>query len=171
MRALLFCLALSFAGSLGGCFLNNASPQKKLSESIRDMNNAAHWGRVGQAALYVDPKYRSQFVARRAHWTGEVQLAEHEVVNVQADEAGETAIAIVTCSWYGLSDMSLHSTVIQQTWKGYDGEFALVEEHVVRGDPALLLDIEPEPTATPKPKSETAKPGSAEPDQLSKQAQ
>lgn len=147
MRAFLLCLALS----LGGCFLNNASPQKKLGESIRDMNNAAHWGRVGQAALYVDGKYRSQFVARRAHWTGEVQLAEHEVVNVQMDDAGDTAIAIVTCSWYGLSDMSLHSTVIQQTWKNFSGEYALVEEHVVRGDPDLLLDVEPAPPAGPAP--------------------
>jgi hypothetical protein len=61
------------------------------------------------------------------------------------DDAGDTAIAIVTCSWYGLSDMSLHETVIQQTWESFDGTFALVEERVVRGDPSLLLDDEPEP--------------------------
>ena len=137
MRAFLLCLALS----LGGCFLSNASPQKKLSESIRDMNNAAHWGRVGQAALYVDGKYRSQFVARRAHWTGEVQLAEHEVVNVQMDDAGDMAIAIVTCSWYGLSDMSLHSTVIQQRWAHVNEGFLLASESVVQGDARLLAPI------------------------------
>jgi hypothetical protein len=81
-----------------------------------------------------------------------VQLAEHEVVHVQMDESGDTAVAMVTCSWYGLSDMSLHSSVIQQTWKNFDGEYALIEEHVVRGDPTLLLDLKPEPAkaaATP----------------------
>lgn len=145
MRALLLTLALSLP--LGGCFLANASPQKKLGDTIREMNNAAHWGRVGQAALYVDGSYRAQFVARRAHWTGEVQLADHEVVHVQMDPAGETATAVVTCSWYGLSDMSLHSSVIQQTWKDFDGDFALVDEVVVRGNPKLLLDSPAEPAA------------------------
>jgi hypothetical protein len=138
MRTLAVMLVLSVSLSVSGCFLNNASPTRKISDVVHDMNDQARWGRMGDAAQYVDPTYRGTYLANHRHWGSAVQLADAEVVHVQIASDASNATAFVTYSWYSTDDMTLHQSVVRQRWNSVEENFVLFSETVVQGDPLLL---------------------------------
>lgn len=129
-------LVLMFGVS--GCFMANTSPQKKISDSVQDLNEQARWGRIGDAALLVEPAYRDTFVSAHRGWGSEIQLADTEIVHVQIASDAEHANAIVTYSWYAMDTMTLHETTIRQRWSAHSGGYALTSEAVIKGDSRLL---------------------------------
>jgi hypothetical protein len=134
MLGLVFVLGIS----LSGCFLNNASPTRKIGDTVHDMNDQARWGRMGDAAQYVDPTYRSTYLTNHRRWGSGIQLADAEVVHVQIASDASNATAFVTYSWYSTNDMTLHQSVVRQRWSSQDENYALISEAVVQGDPLLL---------------------------------
>jgi hypothetical protein len=123
---------------LGGCFMANTSPAKKITDSVQDLNEQARWGRIGDAALLVEPGYRDEFLNAHQGWGSDIQLADTEIVHVQIAADAEHASAIVTYSWYAMDSMTLHETTIRQRWSAHSGGYALTSEAVVKGDPRLL---------------------------------
>jgi hypothetical protein len=124
---------------LGGCMLaGNTSSAKKITDSVQNLNDQARWGRIGDAALLVEPGYRDAFVNAHQGWGSEIQLADSEIVHVQIAPDAEHASAIVTYSWYAMDNMTLHETTIRQRWSAHSGGYALTSEAVVKGDPRLL---------------------------------
>jgi hypothetical protein len=122
---------------LAGC-LNNMSSTRKIGDTVHDMNDQARWGRLGDAAQYVDPTYRGQYLANHKLWGSTVQLADAEVVHVQIAQGAEHATAFVTYSWYATDTMTLHQSVVRQRWQSLGSSYALISEVVVQGDPQLL---------------------------------
>jgi hypothetical protein len=134
--SLLLAVCLSLFSS--GCFLNNASPSRKIADTVHDMNDNARWGRMGDAAAYVDSTYRTTYLNNHRKWGSAIQLADAEVVHVQIAEDASAATAFVTYSWYSMGDMTLHQSVVRQRWTSTDDNLALVSETVVQGNPKLL---------------------------------
>jgi hypothetical protein len=124
---------------MSGCFMPNTSPTKKLTENVQDLNDQARWGRIGDAALLVEPGYRDAFVSAHQSWGNDIELADTEIVHVQIAANAEHANAIVTYSWYSKATMTLHETTVRQHWSAHAGSFALSSEAVVKGDPSLLV--------------------------------
>jgi hypothetical protein len=145
MRALPWLLTLGLAG----CFMANSSPAKKISDSVRDLNENARWGRIGDASLMVDGSYRNTFMSSHQGWGSEFELADAEVEHVQIDPSEEHASAIVSYSWYATDTMTLHTTTVRQRWSAVSGGYALFSEAVVKGDPRLLPTPTPEAPPTP----------------------
>jgi len=130
--------ALLLVFGMTGCFMANTSPAKKISDSVQDLNENTRWGRIGDAALLVEPGYRDAFVAAHQGWGSDIQLADTEIVHVQIASDAEHANAIVTYSWYAMDTMTLHETTIRQRWAAHSGGYALTSEAVIKGDPRLL---------------------------------
>jgi len=147
-------LALVVSVLASGCFMQNASPGKKLSDSVHSLNEAARWGNLGRAAQLVGPMYRTQFIQTHRHWGSDIELADSDVVQVEMSLDRESAIALVTYQWYLKSAMTLHQTVLRQHWSRFDGSYGLIEEVVVQGDARLLF---------PKGEQGLGEAGSAEP--------
>jgi hypothetical protein len=145
MRTLACLLSLGLAG----CFMANTSPAKKISDTVRDLNENARWGRIGDASLLVDASYRNTFLSAHQGWGSEIELADSEVVHVQITPDAEHASAIVTYSWYAMDTMTLHETTVRQRWSAVSGGYALFSEAIVKGDPRLLHSPEPERGSTP----------------------
>jgi len=145
MRALPWLLILAFSG----CFMANNSPAKKISDSVRDMNENARWGRIGDASLYVDTSYRNTFLSAHQDWGSEIEVADTEVVQVQIAPDEEHASAIVSYSWYATDTMTLHQTTVRQRWSAVGSGYALFSEAIVKGDPRLLRAPEPPKGSTP----------------------
>jgi hypothetical protein len=124
--------------TLGGCFMANTSPAKKISDSVQDLNEQARWGRIGDAALLVEPGYRDAFLSAHRGWGSDIQLADTEIVHLQIAPDAEHASAIVTYSWYAMDTMTLHETTIRQRWSAHSGGYALTSEAVIKGDSRLL---------------------------------
>jgi hypothetical protein len=123
---------------LCSCFMANTSPAKKISDSVQDLNEQARWGRIGDAALLVEPSYRDAFLSAHQGWGSDIQLADTEIVHVQIAADAEHANAIVTYSWYAMDTMTLHETTIRQRWAAHSGGYALTSEAVIKGDSRLL---------------------------------
>jgi len=131
-------MLLSAALLCGGCFLDNASPTKRLADAVHEMNDSARWGRIGAASNFVDASYRHEFVQTHRRWGRTIKLADGEVLSVQFAEDRESAEAIVTYSWYDLDTMTLHDTVVKQEWRADDDFYGLSKETVIEGDKRLL---------------------------------
>ena len=131
-----------------GCFAN-ASPTKRLTDTVHELNDNTRWGRLGTAGNMVQPDYRMAFAERHAAWGKDIQVADMEVTHMQMAADKETASTLVTYEWYQRSTMTLHSTVIKQTWKRFNDHYGLAAETVVQGDGRLLgqaedvADLEP----------------------------
>lgn len=124
--------------ALCGCFASNTSPTRKITDSVQNLNENTRWGRIGDAALLVEPSYRDTFVSAHQAWGSDIQLADTEIVHLQIAPDNEQASAIVTYSWYAMDTMTLHVTTIRQHWAARSGSFALTSESVIKGDPRLL---------------------------------
>jgi hypothetical protein len=137
LRAALLAAGIALC-SLSACFLANAGADKKVGDAVQNLNNQARWGRINDAALLVQPDYRTTFLDQHQRWGTDIQLADTEVVNIQLTSDAKSASAFVSYSWYAMADMTLHETTLRQLWKATNNHFALASESVVRGDPRLL---------------------------------
>lgn len=138
LRAPAWLCAAVLLSTLPGCLLDNASPSKKLTDTVYEMNKATRWGSLGMAAQMVEPSYRNRFVETHRHWGQVVQVADTEVMQIQIDPGTEDAVAVIAYQWYQMDMMTLHETVVQQRWTNANGNYGLASEMVVKGDPRLL---------------------------------
>lgn len=152
MRTLLLSCSLVL---LGGCFLHHATPGEKLSKTVQELNKSARWGQIGAATQMVEASYRERFLATHHHWGRSVEIADTEVVHMEVAAGNESAIAMVAYSWYSTDAMTLHASLVRQTWVAEEQSFALISETVIDGDPRLLkVDAQPGDVNAPQPISD-----------------
>jgi hypothetical protein len=135
MRALH--LALTLAG-LAGCTLANLTPTARFQDSAYTLNDAARWGQVDLAMQHVSPKYLGRFAERHAGWGEAISIAEIDLVRMKIAEDSKSAMSEISLSWYDEGGVTIHSSVITQTWEVVKGKFRLVDEAVRRGDPRVF---------------------------------
>jgi hypothetical protein len=139
-------------GLASGCA--SATASKRFSEAVENMNKAARWGEIRQAASMVDPAYRTAFTNNHADWGSLVQVADSQVMQLDLAPDQESAVAVVSYDWYLMSAMTLHKSVIRQSWtrRPESTDFGLSAEVVVKGDPSLLVpSTNDDPLAPPAP--------------------
>ena len=126
-------------GLASGCA--SASASKHFSEAVENMNKAARWGEIRQAASMVDPAYQATFTSNHADWGSLIQVADSEVMQLDLAPDQGSAVAVITYDWYLISAMTLHKSVVRQSWKrrAESSDFGLSAEVVVKGDPRLLV--------------------------------
>jgi hypothetical protein len=126
-------------GLASGCL--NASASKKFSEAVENMNKAARWGEMRQAASMVDPAYQVAFTSTHADWGSLIQVADSQVMQLDLAPDQESAVAVISYDWYLMSAMTLHKSVVRQNWtrRPESSAFGLSSEVVVKGDPRLLV--------------------------------
>jgi hypothetical protein len=142
MRSLVIALILLS----NACLLGGLSPQKKLNDAIRDVNDASRWGRIDLAVQYVEPTYQDTFLKSRYKWGRLFRIADTDLVRVEMNPDKERAVSLMSISWYRLDQMTLHHTIVRQQWKDCDGTYLLTAEDVLEGD-ALLMQP-PQDTGT-----------------------
>jgi hypothetical protein len=147
MRPIVLCAC----ALLAGCFLENASAGKKLSDAVTELNKATRWGQLSLAAQMVEPVYRQQFMANHVLWGERVQVADSEVVHVEM-QGDDNAVAMIVYQWYETQAMTLHQSVVRQRWSRAGEGYALLSEVVVQGDGRLFG--KPTDAATPAPVSD-----------------
>lgn len=151
LRSGLFCLVFACLGCMA-----HSSSKKKLAEAVHSVNDASRWGRIGTVTAAIQPQYRARFLESRSEWGDGIQLADADVLAVQMAAGDEGAIAVISYSWYRLSTMTLHTTVVQQMWRRVEDDFVLSDEQVVKGDDELFArapDKEPESASDAGPAS------------------
>jgi hypothetical protein len=147
-RRLCLALALAVATSFAsGCVFQNISSGELLRDSVVGLNDAARWARLDLAAERVSPEFRARFVGSRRGWGRRLQIADVEMLDLRLHDDGDHATSEVEVSWYALTTMTLHSTVLRQQWEKEGMGFVLTGEEILGGDRALLTP----PPARPAP--------------------
>jgi hypothetical protein len=126
-----------------GCVLSNMTPQSRFQDSAYVVNDAARWGAVDAALRYVAPDYARPFTLRHREWGRQFSIGEIDMVRLTLDKGRKSATSQVEVSWYDTHGMSLRSSVIEQKWQTTrGGDFQLVSEAIVSGDPTLFAQVE-----------------------------
>jgi hypothetical protein len=125
-------------------------PSQRVADVAREVNLAARFGRMDLALEHTASGARRHFTAHRAEWGGPVRVLDLELSNLAMQDA-ENAVVLVDIQWSRLDENTLHSTRIEQTWRGgtEDHGWTLVRERRVGGDLGLFGErvarAEPEP--------------------------
>jgi hypothetical protein len=111
----------------------------KLQEASQEHNVNARFGRLEMAVERVDPKEREQWARRHAGWGNKVRIADTETSGTRLVSQTEGEV-MVRVAWYRPDEQELHVTTIKQKWKDVNGEWKLVDEARVEGEPGLIGD-------------------------------
>lgn len=110
----------------------------RFSESAYTLNDAARWGQVDKAMLYVSPRYIARFTERHREWGDTVSIADVDLVRMQLSEDHNSAMSEITLSWFSDGGVTVRSSTVTQKWESEHGKYKLVDEAVRRGDPAVF---------------------------------
>jgi hypothetical protein len=82
---------------------------------------------------------RRHFTAHRAQWGGPVRVLDLELSGLSMQDT-EHAVVLVDIQWSRMDENTLHSTRIEQTWRGgtEDHGWTLVRERRIAGDLGLF---------------------------------
>jgi hypothetical protein len=137
-------LALAFPVVLCACPLGHQSPPARAQEAAADMNLNARFGRMELAAESVSPKGRERFFERRRAWGSAIRIADYELqgVKMKGDDDAEIFVRI---AWFRVNEGDLRSTLLQQKWHDYKGDWKLDDESRLDGDVGLIGEPLPPP--------------------------
>jgi hypothetical protein len=126
-----------------GCMaLAAQTPSARVQEAAREANTAARFGRMDVALEHTAPGTKENFIKRHAAWGGTVRVFEMELAGFAMPET-DHATVLVDYQWMYLDENTLHSTRVEQTWRG-DTEargWKLTRERRIGGDVGLFGEI------------------------------
>ena len=103
-------LALS-ALLMVGC-LGAMSPAGKLDDAVKEINDAARFGRTDLAVERVVPEARAAYVKRHRAWGGDVRVVDIEYGGVERMSEGE-AVTLVGFGWFRPNEGVLRTTTVR----------------------------------------------------------
>lgn len=138
MRTYLSAAAVTLLAACGAIPSSGA----KLQEASQELNVNARFGRMEMAVQYVSAKEREEWARHHKWWGGKIRIADSEMAGTRIITDGEADVS-VKVAWYRPDEQELHVSVIKQKWKDVNGEWKLVAEALLEGDPGLLGDAPP----------------------------
>jgi hypothetical protein len=124
---------------LAACACISPPPSQRVADVAREVNLAARFGRMDLALERTAAGARRHFSAHRSQWGGPLRVLDMELSGLSMKDA-ENAIVLVDFQWTRLDESTMHSTRIEQTWRGSteDRGWTLVRERRVAGDVGLF---------------------------------
>ena len=111
-------------------------PAQRATDAARELNIAARFGRMDVAIGHASNGARKQFLERRVAWGKETRVLDVELAGLSMSNERQ-ALVLVDVAWMRMSEGSLRSTRIAQTWRDEEG-WQLVREQRVAGDIGLF---------------------------------
>jgi hypothetical protein len=105
-----------------------------LINNIRAYQEGLRWRRYEQAADYVAPDERSQFLDRRDEIDKDLRIDDYEVVRVTLAEGHEEALVQIRFTWHLDNVGTVHETVVEEKWKKEKPVWRIVDTKHKRGE-------------------------------------
>ena len=118
------------------------SPAAKAQEAARDANTAARFGRMDVALEHTAAGTKDQFMKRHAEWGNSVRVFEMELAGFNMPDSNQATV-LVDYQWARVDEGTLHTTRVEQTWRG-DTEargWKLTRERRIAGDVGLFGEV------------------------------
>jgi hypothetical protein len=110
-------------------------PREKLKHTAFMFNEGLRWGRYQEVLPRIDPAARDHFMELHKEWGTTIRLSSVEPVQYVIDEDNEKAAVTVQFTWYRIDEMVEHVTQTVQHWERRDGEWLMIAEQHVSGEP------------------------------------
>lgn len=147
-RRSLFAFALLSGKLVLGCAAAASSPAAQLSDSANELNTAVRFGRLDLALEQTLPAFRDRFLESHSAWGNEIRIVDVNVNGIRVND-DDTADVLVQVAWMRMSESTLKSTLVNQSWQGaHRGGWQLAREHRVSGDVGLFGEPLPALAAT-----------------------
>lgn len=132
-------IRLAFLAGLAALGCVSPPPSQRVADVAREINLAARFGRMDLALEHTATGARRHFSAHRSQWGGPVRVLDMELAGLSMQDA-ENAVVLVDFQWTRLDESTMHSTRIEQTWRGgsEDHGWTLVRERRIAGDLGLF---------------------------------
>lgn len=104
------------------------------------------------AAEAVSPKGRERFFERRRAWGGKIRIADYELQGVKM-KGDDDADIFVRIAWFRVDEGDLRTTLLDQKWHDYKGDWKLDDETRIDGDVGLIGEPVPPSAAPAGPKN------------------
>ena len=95
----------------------------EITESAQRYNDALRWGNVDQAAAYVEPMRRSQYVQNAQSASKDVRITDVKLGPVDFPPNSERATVTVTRSFYRVDQLTEKSETIVEQWYRKNGHW------------------------------------------------
>jgi hypothetical protein len=125
-------MKLAFTLLLAGACAGMSPQSETLSDTIRAYNDGIRWERYSNAAVYVPPKQRAQFVDDWDQRSKDLRITDYDVVKVDQRSTREARVEIKV-EWYRVSEGTVRETRALQTWERHGKAWLVVDEERVRG--------------------------------------
>jgi hypothetical protein len=133
---------VAFAGAIAtvAC-ATGPDPRQALDDSVRLFNSDLRWQRDNQAAGHMAPVAQEPFLQSRDSIDKNFEIDDLEVVRVDADPSGQSALARVDVSWDRKNEGIVHTSSLRERWdRQGDGSWIVGHIELTDGDPLPLLE-------------------------------
>jgi hypothetical protein len=121
----------------------NVSTKERASLAIREYVEGIRWGRLPDAAQYLDEERKARLFDQGKLLEEELEIADAEVVAMQIDRQDPKRtkiIARVDYVWSLKRRGIVEKTTTRQVWTDHGISFQLLEETRIGGSPLTLFD-------------------------------
>jgi hypothetical protein len=129
---------LSFGGPTG-CATAADGMQEKLYETTRAYNRSLRWADYDRAAAYVPPESEDAFLDDHGKFEEELVMIDYNLTRLKMEKQQGIATCRVKLSWHTDRSNVVRDTEVEQVWQFFEGQWYLVDERRVDGEPLALF--------------------------------
>ncbi len=118
-----------------GCMVQNT--REKLTEAIREYNNAIRWRNMDWAIQHVPKEQRDSFISEQRKLQN-LQVTLCEIGTIKIVDS-DHARAMIKIEWYLTNRGVVRTTYVEQTWKQKNGDWQVVEQRLLKGPPLPFI--------------------------------
>ena len=116
MHLSVYCFVLTLFMVINACAPNQLYQRKDLDAALLKYHQSFRWGRLKQAAQYVQPQLQADFVQNwLKHWD-DMELHNVEVLSLIENENGDVVEVAIKVQWIDQTTMNLKEKILQETW-------------------------------------------------------
>ena len=116
MRLSFYWFVLTLFMAINACAPNQLYQRKDLDAALLKYHQNFRWGRLKQAAQYVQPQLQADFVQSwLKHWD-DMELHNVEVLSLIEKENGDVVEVAIKVQWIDQTTMNLKEKILQETW-------------------------------------------------------
>jgi hypothetical protein len=133
----LFALTTFFGPA--GCATAGDGMQEKLYETTRAYNRALRWADYDRAAAYVPAEAEDAFLDDHGKFDEELVMIDYNLTRLKMEKQQGIATCRVKLSWHTDRNNVIRDTEVEQVWQFFQGQWYLVDERRVKGEPLALF--------------------------------
>lgn len=108
------------------------SPGDRLRMAVMEYNDGIRWQRWKEAARFLPPDKRDEFLERKEAEAGSFRVTEFEVHDVRHEQQDDAADVIVEFTWHRYPSLTVHRTRVRQHWVFRRSEWILLSQEEVK---------------------------------------